>query len=315
MFKRSLLFLIIIALGVFSACQWKTKRSFAGYTDTLYLYLSSPTQGYFKQQYVQKGQAFKANQVLYELDSMPDKLQFQSAYAQYLQAKKILMDLKRPKRKPEIAAIFYQIEQVNANIAKTHMHLTRLLKLQQKQFIDPDTVYMQQKSLAELEFQKKQLQENLKLAYMGARHNQIKAQSQAKNASQFHMQELEWNLAHKKVAAPRDGYVFDIFYSIGELIPANKPVMSVVLPENNFVEFFVTAKNMKDLKLNQQIEFQYYGDNLWRGARIHYISQTAEYMPPVLYTQEHQDELIFRIRARPLKIEHFILGQPITVRV
>lgn len=315
MFKRALLFVFIIVLGVFSACQWKTKKIFSGYTDTLYLYLSSPTQGYFKQQYVQKGQSFKAKQVLYELDNMPDKLQLQSAYAQYMQAKKTLIDLKRPKRKPEIAAIVYQIEQVNANIAKTHMHLTRLLKLQQKQFIDPDTVYTQQKSLAELEFQKKQLQENLKLAQMGARRYQIKAQNQAKKSSQFHMQEIQWNLAHKKVSAPLDGYVFDIFYSIGELIPANKPVMSVVLPENNYIEFFVTAKEVSFLKLNQQIEFQYYGDKNWHRAHIHYISQTVEYMPPVLYTQEHQDELVFRIRARPDIKERFILGQPISIRI
>lgn len=307
--------MIMIALSMFSACQWKTKQKFSGYTDTLYLYLSSPTQGYFKQKFVERGQSFKKAQILYELDNMPDEAEYHSAYAQYRQAQKILIDMKRPKRRPEIAAIEYQIHQIDANIAKTQMHLSRLLKLQQKQFIDPDTVFTQQKSLEELQFQKKQLQENLKLSHMGARRYQIKAQRQAKMSSEFHVKELQWNLSHKKISAPRDGYVFDIFYSIGELIPANKPVMSVVLPENNFIEFFVTAKDVITLELQQKVEFQYYGDKQWHSASIYYISATAEYMPPVLYTQEHQDELVFRIRARPEPRERFILGQPISIRV
>ncbi len=314
MFKRAFLLLIMIALSVFSACQWKTKRSYSGYTDTLYLYISSPTQGYFNKKFVEKGQSFRKKQILYELDSMPDQAQYQAANAQYLQAKKIYVDLKRPKRSPEIAAIEYQIEQINANISKTNMHLTRLLKLQQKQFVDPDTVYTQQKSLEELQFQKKQLQENLKLAHMGARRYQIQAQGEAMMAAQFRMQEIEWDLAHKKASAPKDGYVFDIFYSIGELIPANKPVMSVVLPENNYIEFFVSAKDIHDFKFDQEIAFQYYGEKIWHGAHINYISQTAEYMPPVLYTQEHQDELVFRVRAHPDLDERFILGQPILIR-
>jgi HlyD family secretion protein len=313
--KRILFCIFILNIFMLGACKWHPKLSFSGYTDTLYLYLSSPSQGYLKEKFILKGQAFKKGQILYELDAMPDIVQLETAFAQYQQAQKTLIDLQRPRRKPEIAAIEFQIQQIDANIEKTNMHYQRLLKLKDKQYIDPDTLFTNQKLVEELQFQKKQLQENLRLSHMGARRYQIKAQQRAQKAARYHWKEVAWYLEHKKVSAPKDGYVFDIFYSIGELIPANKPVMSVVLPENNFIEFFVPAKNLKYLQLNQRIDYQYYGDNTWYSADINYISQTAEYMPPVLYTQHHQDDLVFRIRAKPMDTKQFILGQPINVRV
>ncbi len=315
MSKRIGIIIIIMVVSCFAACKWRPKSYFSGYTDTIYLYLSSPSQGYFKQKFISKGESFKKDQVLYQLDAMPDEANYQAAYFQFLQSKNILKDLKRPRRKPEIAAIEFQIHQINQSIDRTKKHYERLLLLKDKQYVDVDTLYTNQKMVEELQFQKKQLEENLKLAHMGARLYQIKAQSQTQKASSIHLQELKWYLEHKQVSAPRDGYVFDVFYSIGELIPANKPVMSVILPENNFIEFFVSADDVANILLKQSIEYQYYGGKKWLPAEINYISQTAEYMPPVLYSQQHQEELVFRIRAKPLEQTHFILGQPIDVRL
>jgi HlyD family secretion protein len=89
----------------------------------------------------------------------------------------------------------------------------------------------------------------------------------------------------------------------------------VVLPENNYIEFFVPANQLSQLSYQQELEYQYYGDKAWKKAKINYISQTAEYMPPILYTQDHQDELVFRIRAQPDITQNMILGQPIKIRI
>ncbi len=315
MSKRILISGLILIFIIAAVFQRHSKLYFSGYTDTLYLYLSSPSQGYFKQKFVSKGEHFKKHQLLYELEAMPDEANYQTALFQYRQAKNILKDLKRPRRQPEIAAIKFQIHQIDESIARTKKHYDRLLLLKDKQYVDVDTLYTNEKMVEELKYQKKQLEENLKLSQMGARIDQIKAQNQVKKSSYFHLQELKWYLQHKQASAPADGYVFDIFYSIGELITANKPVMSVVLPENNYIEFFVSAHDVSKIFLHQTVEYQYFGDNKWFAAEINYISQTAEYMPPVLYTQQHQDELVFRIRAKPANQNIFILGQPIEVRL
>lgn len=315
MSKNKSPYILFFVFCFLTACKWKSKTYFNGYTDTLYLYLSSPSQGLFKKKYVSKGESFKKGQILYLLDSMPDDANYQSVLRQYRQAQNILQDIQRPKRQPEILAIEFQIHQVSESIARVQKHYDRLLLLKQKQYVDADTLFTNQKMVEELKYQKKQLEENLKLAHMGARMYQIKAQKQAQKAIFQHLKELNWYLQLKKISAPSQGYVFDIFYSIGELIPANQPVMSVVLPENNYIEFFVPANQLSQLSYQQELEYQYYGDKAWKKAKINYISQTAEYMPPILYTQDHQDELVFRIRAQPDITQNMILGQPIKIRI
>ena len=306
---------LIIVLFLSSSCKWRPRTYLSGYTDTLYLYISSPSQGYLKTKYVTKGQFFKKEQLLYELDNMPDEANYRAALHQFRQAKNILNDLEMPRRAPEISAIEFQIKQINQNIDRTQKHYERLLNLKDQHFVDPDTLYTNQKLLEELRYQKKQFEENLKLAHLGARTEQIKAQNQAKKSALFHLQALKWYLQHKKIDAPGDGYVFDIFYSNGELIPANKPVMCLVLPENNYIEFFIAANELSKVSYGKTIEYQYYHNASWHLAKINFISQTAEYMPPILYTQQHQEELVFRIRATPLDKHRMILGQPIKIKI
>jgi len=315
LFKTASKFVILIIYSVLLACKWPAKIRFDGYTDTMYLYVSSPAQGYLKAKYVEKGRLFKKNQLLYELDAMPDIANLEQAAARFRQEKMVLTDLMLPKRQPEIAAIKYQIKQTDAELDKASTHYQRLIKLQKNQFVDADTLYANQQMVKELQFQKKQLLENMKLAKLGARPYQIKAQQQAVEEAKYNWQVAKWAVDHKKAVAPSDGYVFEIFYTLGELIPANKPVMSVVLPENNYIEFFVTAKHIQRLHLGQSIKFQYYDEKSWHVANINYIANTAEYMPPILYTQSHQEELVFRVRAKPELMKNFILGQPVQVNI
>ncbi len=314
--RNFLLLLILMFMAVLGyGLLMQKKQHFSGYTDTLYVYLSSPTFGYVNQKLVNRGQPFKKGELLLSLDLEPELSQLNGAKALVSQAEKMLLDLKRPRRRPERAAIQNQIRQVQASIDRVTLFYNRILKLSQKQFVAQDTIDTNRKMIEELRFQKKALEENLKLAKLGARSAQIMAQRKAVTAAQAKIHEFNWYISHKQLIAPADGYVFDVFYNLGDFVPAQKPIMSVVLPENNYVEFFVSAKDMHYLSLNQTITYQYFNDKTRYPASIFYISQTVEYMPPILFTQKYQEELVFRIRAKPLADQRFILGQPIDVMV
>ena len=318
--KKILLLILFIALfsGLFLALVYffhPFKKGFTGYTDTLYVYLSAPSMGYVEHKLIERGMPFKKGQLLLALSLEPDSSQLKAANALVAQAEKMLVDLKRPRRRPERLAIKNQINQVQASIERVTLYYNRILKLSAKQFVAKDTLDTHRKMIEELGFQKKALQENLKLSKMGARPAQIAAQKQALNAAKSKILEYSWYLDHKKMIAPADGYVFDIFFNLGDFVAAQKPIMSIVLPENNYIEFFVSAKDMHELNLNQDIHFHYFNDKRMYDAKIFFISQVVEYMPPILFTQSYQEELVFRVRARPMPNERFILGQPVEVLV
>lgn len=317
--KNKKLFLFCIFIGFLGLLFFislffpPAKKHFSGYTDTFYVYLSSPSMGFVEQKKIERGTPFKKGQVLLSLSQEPDASQLQAANAMLAQADKILLDLKRPRRRPEREAIKNQILQVQASIDKITLFYNRIVKLSAKQFVAQDTIDTNRKMIEELKFQKKALEENLKLSKMGARPAQISAQTQAIKGLRAKIFEVSWYLEHKKMIAPADGYVFDIFYNIGDFVPAQKPILSLVLPDNNYIEFFVSAHDMKLLHLNQMLHFHYFDDDQMHAAKIFYISQTVEYMPPILFTHSYQEELVFRVRARPLQTNKFLLGQPIEV--
>jgi len=306
-----LIFFVLISICL---CQCHQPRQhFSGYTDTLYVYLSSPSLGYVNEKLVERGQRVNQNQLLYRLSAAPNNFSVKASYDRYRQAQHTLRDFKQPRRPPEIMATADELNQAIAARDRVDLHLQRLLKLQKKQFIDQDTIDNQTQTLRELNFKVKQIQENLHLSKMGARKEQINAQVFAMKAAKQEWQQAKWYLQSKNIRAPNAGYVFDTFYSQGELVPAEKPVLVMVVPENHYIEFFVNSKQMASLSIGQNLTYQFYGNNRQYVANISYISATVEYMPPILYTPDYQEELVFRVRAKPKNSEHFILGQPIDV--
>ena len=61
--------------------------------------------------------------------------------------------------------------------------------------------------------------------------------------------------------------------------------------------------------------FQSRCDNCQAGldARVSFISKTAEFTPPVIYSLDERAKLVFLVEAFPEHPESFRLGQPIDV--
>lgn len=127
--------------------------------------------------------------------------------------------------------------------------------------------------------------------------------------------QTEWSLQQKTQYSPVDGYVFDTFYRKGEKVVENHPVLAILAPENINVLFYVPEKTLHQLNLGQTITFSCDSCQNKTSATIIYISPQAEYTPPVIYSKDTRDKLVYLIRAAmPINIaENFHPGQPIDV--
>jgi HlyD family secretion protein len=58
-------------------------------------------------------------------------------------------------------------------------------------------------------------------------------------------------------------------------------------------------------------------DGCERGltAKVSFISRSAEFTPPVIYSLEERAKLVFLIEARPELPDKFRVGQPVTVKL
>jgi HlyD family secretion protein len=279
------------------------------------LYLSQPFAGILKHRFVHRGEFVKKNQLLFEIDSDPETFKLDQAKAALAQGAQILIDLKKSRRVPEIDAIKAQIMQIDAEIALATLRLKRNETLFNKKVIAPDALDASQETLKERTALKMQLEANLALAMLGARTNQIEAQVAANQSLAAAIALAEWSVAQKKITAPTDGFIFDIYYREGEYVAAAAPVASLLARRDIYIEFFVPLRDLHDLQMGKKITYTYLNGSEAFHALVVYVSPKAEYMPPLVYSNDNADKLVFRIKAKILDTNEVFPGEPVTVNV
>jgi len=120
-------------------------------------------------------------------------------------------------------------------------------------------------------------------------------------------------LARRSMASPATGGIQQIYFRVGEMAMAGRPVVSVLPPGNLKIRFFVPEAKLPTVAIDDTVQVRCDGcaDNI--TARISFISRTSEYTPPVIFSQEERAKLVFLIEARPDQPELLRVGQPVDV--
>ena len=105
----------------------------------------------------------------------------------------------------------------------------------------------------------------------------------------------EWELGQKRQQAPKTGLVFDTLYREGEWVPAGRPVVVLLPPENVKVRAFVPEKRIGTLHPGDEAQVAVDGLAKRFSGKVGYVSPRAEYTPPVIYSQESREKLVFMV--------------------
>ncbi|HEV3373170.1 MAG TPA: efflux RND transporter periplasmic adaptor subunit [Xanthobacteraceae bacterium] len=120
-------------------------------------------------------------------------------------------------------------------------------------------------------------------------------------------------LDRRKVASPVTGSVEQIYFRVGEMIPAGKPVVALLPPDNLKVRFFVDEPTLPHIKVGDAAKVTCDGCAADLTATVSFISRSSEFTPPVIYSTEERTKLVFMIEARPQHPDRFRVGQPVSV--
>jgi HlyD family secretion protein len=135
----------------------------------------------------------------------------------------------------------------------------------------------------------------------------------ALRTAQARVNSSKTRLDRRKVASPVTGSVEQIYFRVGEMVPAGKPVAALLPPGNLKVRFFVSEAVLPQLKLGETVKVQCDGCAGDLTAKISFIARSSEYTPPVIYSQDERGKLVFLIEARPQRPELLRVGQPVSV--
>jgi HlyD family secretion protein len=120
-------------------------------------------------------------------------------------------------------------------------------------------------------------------------------------------------LARRRVFSPVSGTVQQVYFRQGEMVAAGRPALALLPPANIKLRFFVPEAKLPQIALGETVQVRCGGCTGDLTARVSFISASAEYTPPVIYSSEERSKLVFLIEARPDHPERLRVGQPVSV--
>lgn len=303
---------LVVLSTALVACSDDNKQQ--GYVEGRYTYASSYTAGYLDHLQVRRGERVVEGQPLFVLNLQPEADELAQAKANQSAEKETLTDMQLGERPSKIEALTEEIKAAAASVTYSKKMLQRNSALYKARAIglatldDYRTTYL--KDLDTL----KELQADLVTAKLGARVNQQNAQADKLKAAQAQTSKANWILSTKEFKAPKSGRVDETFYRQGEFIPAGQPVLSMLVPSEVKIIFYIPEPQLGAIQLGNTIHFNCDGCKA-STAKIDYIASKAEYTPPVLYTQDARTNLVYRVEAAIPKMValSYHPGQPVDI--
>lgn len=298
-------------------CTRERTSSWQGYAEGEFVYLASSQSGTLAQLDVGRGQEIAAGTTVFTLESTYETAALDQALQQLSAARAQLADLSSGKRPPEVNVTKAQLAQAVANARKAAQQLARDEAQYQaggiaKAQLD-DSRALADASAAQV----RELTNQVAVARLPARAQQIGAQRAQVDAAEANVKEARWKLDQKRVAAAQAGTVYDTLYRVGEWVQAGNPVVQMLPPENIKVRFFVPEAVIGGLSPGRKVIVHCDGCAADVPATITYLSRQAEYTPPVIYSNETRSKLVFMVEAHPAVADAAKLhpGQPVEVRL
>jgi HlyD family secretion protein len=122
-------------------------------------------------------------------------------------------------------------------------------------------------------------------------------------------------LARRKIASPVTGTVQQVYFRPGEVVTASRPIVALLPPGNIKVRFFVPEAVLPSIAYGDRVTVRCDGCSGDLSAKVSFMSKTAEFTPPVIYSQEERSKLVFLIEALPTDPGNLRVGQPVDVRL
>jgi HlyD family secretion protein len=138
----------------------------------------------------------------------------------------------------------------------------------------------------------------------------------ARDQDERRLTQTDWSFEQKRQSAPQAGLVYDTLYRQGEWIAAGKPVVALLPPPNIKVRAFVPETRIGSIHYGDEVRVAVDGVRDSFIGKVSYISPRAEYTPPVIYSRETRDKLVFMVEAvfDPTTAARLHPGQPVDLQ-
>lgn len=288
---------------------------FPGYMEADLVLIGSEQGGRVLTLSVEEGAQVKQGEAIFALESEEQEASVAAAKARVHEAEARLADAKAQLQRPdEIEVLQAALSQAKAMRQVASNNLERAQALFDKGWITKaqldDAIAQHDRNEAAVA----EVEKRINAAKLPGRSDMIEAAAANAEAARHALHEAEKNLGKRQVVAPADGTVEEVYFRPGEVVNAGQAVVALLPPRNLKVRFFVAEPERAQLQINQRIAISCDGCPPGLHAKINFIAREAEFTPPVIFSREQRQKLVYLVEARPEgEASTLTAGQPVTV--
>jgi HlyD family secretion protein len=302
--------LVVIALVVLVPRLGRTE-TLTGYIEGEPLYLAAPVAGTVTSMFVARGDTVTAGARLFVVDPQQVASARDQAAAAVAAAQAQARDVRKGQRPVELAVLDANIAAAEARGRDADATLHRVSILADKGFESKAALDEARANAQAAQAAVKAARKQRDAATLGAREDQVRAADAQLSQAQAGLTGAAARVADVAPIAPSAARVEDVFFQRGEWAPANQPILSLLPDDRIKVRFFVPERSLAAYRLGRTVNFGCDGCAKGLTARIAYVSPRPEFTPPVIYSREARDRLVYLIEARPSA--RLNPGQPVDV--
>ncbi|MAY62039.1 MAG: HlyD family secretion protein [Rhizobiales bacterium] len=248
---------------------------------------------------VRRGDRVKSGSPLVELEKRDAEIAVAQARASLAQAESNLANLRQGRRPEEIAAIQASLASAKAQADQAAKTYSRQSDLLDRGIATQATFDSAETSLELARAKVTELQANLAVAQLSARKDEIAAANAQVEQADAALEQAEWRLEQRSISVPVDGIVYDIVRNPGEVAGPQAPVLSVLPDGAVKLRLYAPEEALSSLALGDELTVRCDGCAENTRATISYISPEPEFTPPVIYSLENRQKLVYLVEARP----------------
>jgi HlyD family secretion protein len=278
---------------------------FTGYVVSDDVYMASPVSGTLVAVAVRRGERVAPGQLLFRVDPTVRTAQADQARAQ-------------------IAGSQAQVAQQQGALAQAKSNLAAAQADADRNGVEARRLAGAQRekpgSVAQLQLDQARAAYQAALDKRDAARAQLKSAAAAVAASRAQVRQAEAGLtsAQRQLSdlapvAPSAGRVDDIMFKPGESVAVNALVVSIVPDGEVKVRFYVPEAQVNAFRPGRRVAIACDGCAAGMTATVDFVASRPEYTPPVIYSLDARQKLVFMVEALPSDARALVPGQPMDV--
>lgn len=316
MLKSCIRVLLILSVALtLAACGDQSTNKFPGYMEADLVLVGSEQKGRVLTQLVAEGDHVVKDQPLFTLESEAQEAEVATARSHVSEAEARLADVRQTMQRPgEIEVLEASLNQTRAMLQNSKFTLERTEKLFKQGWASKAALDQAQAINDRDEAAVAEAEKRIGAAKLPGRSDMIDAATANAEAVRHALAEAETNIAKRSVSSPAEGTIEEVYFRPGEVVKEGQAVLALLPPGNLKVRFFVQEPVRATLGIDQMVNVSCDGCAEGLTAKISFISRDAEFTPPVIFSEEQRQKLVFLVEARPSKdAGKLTAGQPVTV--